>query len=115
MRHRMGWAESTYESPSTSAAACLLIGVGVTLQLIVVGSAPLLTVGRLILGMGVGAISNAVPLYLSEVPPTSASTPWLSCSGLAHLMQCASKVIRGAVISSWQLMLAIGQVGRQSV
>ena len=43
------------------------------MQLIVVGSGPLLTVGRLVLGMGVGVISNAVPLYLSEVPPTSTS------------------------------------------
>lgn len=49
----------------------------------------LLIIGRLVLGSGVGIISNAVPLYLSEIPPVN---------------------IRGAVVSSWQLMLAIGQV-----
>jgi SP family sugar:H+ symporter-like MFS transporter len=40
-------------------------------------------------GMGVGIISNCVPLYLSELPPAN---------------------IRGAVVSTWQLTLAIGQV-----
>ncbi|KAK7449812.1 hypothetical protein VKT23_013288 [Stygiomarasmius scandens] len=71
------------------AAACMLVTIGVILQMIVAGSHVLLIVGRLVLGMGVGVISNAVPLYLSEIPPTE---------------------IRGAVVSSWQLMLAIGQV-----
>ncbi|KAF5372878.1 hypothetical protein D9758_001557 [Tetrapyrgos nigripes] len=71
------------------AAACTFVIIGVILQMVVAGSHPLLIVGRLILGMGVGVISNAVPLYLSEIPPTE---------------------IRGVVVSSWQLMLAIGQV-----
>nr|UOP56969.1 putative sugar transport protein [Thecaphora frezii] len=69
-------------------ASALLI-LGIILQLIVAGSKPLLTVGRLVLGTGVGIISNATPLYLSEVAPTA---------------------IRGPIVSSWQLMLAIGQV-----
>ncbi|PWZ00804.1 general substrate transporter [Testicularia cyperi] len=69
--------------------ACALITIGVILQLIVAGSIPLLTLGRAVLGAGVGVISNCTPLYLSEVAPTA---------------------IRGAVVSSWQLMLAIGQV-----
>ena len=53
------------------------------------GSQPLLVVGRFVLGGGVGIISNCVPLYLSELPPAN---------------------IRGAVVSTWQLTLAIGQV-----
>lgn len=56
---------------------------------IVTGSKPLLVVGRFVLGGGVGIISNCVPLYLSELPPAN---------------------IRGAVVSTWQLTLAIGQV-----
>lgn len=55
----------------------------------VTGSKPLLVVGRFVLGGGVGIISNCVPLYLSELPPAN---------------------IRGAVVSTWQLTLAIGQV-----
>lgn len=69
--------------------ACAFVTVGVILQLIIAGSVPLLGTGRAVLGVGVGIISNATPLYLSEIPPTA---------------------IRGAVVSSWQLMLAIGQV-----
>ena len=46
-------------------AAAAFVTLGVILQLVVAGSVPLLGVGRAILGMGVGIISNAVPLYLS--------------------------------------------------
>lgn len=70
-------------------AAIATVAVGAILQLILVGSIPLLVVGRFILGGGVGIISNAVPLYLSEIPPAA---------------------IRGSVVSCWQLSLAIGQV-----
>ncbi|WWC88190.1 uncharacterized protein L201_003095 [Kwoniella dendrophila CBS 6074] len=70
-------------------AAIVLLAIGVVLQMIVIGSSALLTVGRLIAGAGIGIISNAAPLYLSEIPPVE---------------------IRGACVSSWQLMLAIGQV-----
>ncbi|KAF8593875.1 general substrate transporter [Ceratobasidium sp. AG-I] len=66
-----------------------IVTLGTVLQLIVVGSTPLLVVGRLVLGAGVGIASNCVPLYLSEIPPAA---------------------IRGAMVSSWQLFLAIGQV-----
>lgn len=48
-------------------AACFLVTLGVILQMIVAGSVPLLATGRAVLGMGIGCISNAVPLYLSEV------------------------------------------------
>ncbi|KAK6907689.1 hypothetical protein I203_101688 [Kwoniella mangroviensis CBS 8507] len=70
-------------------SAIILLAIGVVLQMIIVGSGALLTVGRLIAGAGIGIISNAAPLYLSEIPPVE---------------------IRGACVSSWQLMLAIGQV-----
>lgn len=69
--------------------ACTLVALGVVLQLVTVGSKALLTLGRGVLGAGVGVISNCTPLYLSEIAPTA---------------------IRGAIVSSWQLMLAIGQV-----
>ncbi|WRT66036.1 uncharacterized protein IL334_002987 [Kwoniella shivajii] len=70
-------------------SAIILLAIGVVLQMIIIGSSALLTVGRLIAGAGIGIISNAAPLYLSEIPPVE---------------------IRGACVSSWQLMLAIGQV-----
>ncbi|SJX61557.1 related to HXT1-Low-affinity hexose facilitator [Sporisorium reilianum f. sp. reilianum] len=69
--------------------ACTLVTIGVILQLVTIGSKALLTLGRGVLGAGVGVISNCTPLYLSEIAPTA---------------------IRGAIVSSWQLMLAIGQV-----
>lgn len=74
--------------------ACFFVTLGVVLQLIVRGSVPLLGVGRAVLGLGVGITSNVVPLYLSEIPPSQ---------------------IRGAVVSCWQLVLAIGQVIGASV
>lgn len=70
-------------------AAVIIVTIGCILQLVVVGSVSLLIVGRLILGIGVGVISNCVPMYLSEIPPAA---------------------IRGSVVSTWQLTLAIGQV-----
>ncbi|CAO1613143.1 unnamed protein product [Parajaminaea phylloscopi] len=70
-------------------AACFFVALGVIIQVIPAGSVPALGVGRAVLGMGVGVISNCTPLYLAEVSPTA---------------------IRGAVVSSWQLLLAIGQV-----
>ncbi|HGY1212960.1 sugar porter family MFS transporter [Citrobacter braakii] len=47
----------------------------------------MLIVGRLILGVGLGVASYATPLYLSEITP---------------------KNIRGAMISAYQLMIALG-------
>ncbi|KAJ9111072.1 hypothetical protein QFC19_001270 [Naganishia cerealis] len=70
-------------------AAVIIVTIGCILQLLVVGSIPLLVVGRFILGVGVGVVSNCVPMYLSEIPPAA---------------------IRGSVVSTWQLTLAIGQV-----
>jgi sugar porter (SP) family MFS transporter len=70
-------------------AACICVSLGAIIQLAANGNIPQLTVGRLVLGMGIGQISNCVPLYLSESSPTA---------------------IRGIVVGSWQLLLAIGQV-----
>ncbi|KAE9399154.1 general substrate transporter [Gymnopus androsaceus JB14] len=69
--------------------ACFLVTIGVIIQISVAGSIAALTTGRAVLGMGIGCISNAVPMYLSEIPPVA---------------------IRGSIVGSWQLMLAIGQV-----
>jgi len=70
-----------------AASLCLIIGA--LLQIIVVGSVGLLTGGRAILGMGIGLLANTTPLYLSEI---------------------STVAIRGVVVGSWQLLLAIGQV-----
>ncbi|CAO1627116.1 unnamed protein product [Sympodiomycopsis kandeliae] len=70
-------------------AACAYVTIGVLIQIIPAGNVAALGAGRAVLGMGVGVVSNATPLYLSEVAPSA---------------------IRGVVVSSWQLMLAIGQV-----
>ncbi|KAK0444228.1 uncharacterized protein EV420DRAFT_1484721 [Desarmillaria tabescens] len=70
-------------------ACVILVTFGAVLQLILTGSIALLVVGRAILGIGVGIVSNCTTLYLAEIPPA---------------------VIRGTMVSSWQLFLAIGQV-----
>jgi MFS family permease len=69
--------------------AVVISSVGAILQIIVAGSVPLLVVGRLVLGIGIGIVSNCAPLYLSEIPHAS---------------------VRGSVVAGWQLLLAIGQV-----
>lgn len=89
------------------AYAC--VNLGAIVQLAVDRSNPQPTVGRLILGIGLGQISNCkhfrvrtykssfvlthlfidVPLYISESSPTA---------------------VRGIVVGSWQFLLAIGQV-----
>lgn len=69
--------------------AISFLTLGTILQLIIAGNLPLLGLGRGFVGMGVGAIANCCPLYLSEI---------------------STAAIRGAVVGSWQLLLAIGQV-----
>lgn len=69
--------------------AMIGIIIGVVIQVAADGQQGVIIAGRIVLGFGVGMISNAVPQYLSEVPNTS---------------------IRGSVVGSWQLVLAIGQV-----
>lgn len=70
-------------------AACAFVTIGVIIQIIPAGNVGALAGGRAVLGMGVGVLSNATPLYLAEVAPVR---------------------FRGAFVSSWQLVLAIGQV-----
>lgn len=69
--------------------AMVAVVIGVIIQVAAEGQQGVIIAGRIVLGFGVGMVSNAVPQYLSEVPNTS---------------------IRGSVVGSWQLILAIGQV-----
>ncbi|GMM27912.1 hypothetical protein DAMA08_006280 [Martiniozyma asiatica (nom. inval.)] len=66
--------------------ACMIFIVGAILQT-AASSVALLVVGRVIAGLGVGFVSSAVVLYISEVTP---------------------KKIRGAVVSSYQFCITIG-------
>lgn len=66
--------------------SCVIFCVGVVLQTIATDQ-PLLIVGRVIAGMGVGVLSSIVPLYQSEAAP---------------------KWIRGAVVSCYQWAITIG-------
>lgn len=73
----------------TLVSACALVTLGTIIQLTSTSRLGVFVGGRLVLGMGIGQISNCVPLYLSEV---------------------SNVHIRGITVGSWQLMLAIGQV-----
>ncbi|TIA89553.1 hypothetical protein E3P99_01987 [Wallemia hederae] len=70
-------------------SACLMGIIGTILQVARVGDHAIFVVGRLILGICVGMMSNGAPLYLSEIVPSE---------------------IRAAVVGSWQCLLALGQV-----
>lgn len=61
----------------------MLVTLGVVLQMIVAGNVPLLGVGRAVLGMGIGVISNSVPLYLSEVRALGPYT-WITASYIVY-------------------------------
>jgi MFS family permease len=65
--------------------ACLIFSVGVILQ-IVSTTIPLLVVGRLIAGFGVGIISSTVILYMSEIAP---------------------RKIRGALVAGYQFAITV--------
>ncbi|KAH9996749.1 general substrate transporter [Xylariaceae sp. FL0662B] len=67
---------------------CIWIIVGVALQL-AAASQPLMTIGRAILGLGVGSFSATSPLYMGEIAPESLRSPLLMC---------------------WQLTLSISQI-----
>ncbi|THY25308.1 hypothetical protein D6D01_05116 [Aureobasidium pullulans] len=69
-------------------AAAMLV-VGVVLQLVTSSSRSLITVGRTIMGLGVGAFSSTSPLYIAEVAPTS---------------------IRGPLLMCWQLSISLSQI-----
>ncbi|WP_206666387.1 sugar porter family MFS transporter [Pseudodesulfovibrio senegalensis] len=66
----------------------LVFGLG-TLMCVAAGSMHMLIVGRLVVGLGIGTASFAVPLYLSEISPPDK---------------------RGALVSLNQLMITIGIV-----
>lgn len=72
----------------TIATAYVIVCLGAVLQTCSKNLAVFI-VGRTILGMGIGILSNAVPLYLSEVPPKS---------------------LRGAMVGSWQFAIDFGKV-----
>ncbi|ORY81421.1 general substrate transporter [Protomyces lactucae-debilis] len=71
------------------AAAMLAVLAGASVQVAASGQQGVIIAGRIILGVGVGLVSNAVPQYLSEIAP---------------------KEIRGVVVGSWQFTLAFAQI-----
>ncbi|KAI5777844.1 general substrate transporter [Geopyxis carbonaria] len=66
--------------------ACVIFSVGVVLQ-VASTAIPLLVVGRVIAGLGVGLVSAIVIMYMSEIAP---------------------KAIRGAIVSGYQWAITVG-------
>ncbi|KAF9875405.1 hypothetical protein CkaCkLH20_07225 [Colletotrichum karsti] len=71
----------------TIVMGCGIFSVGVALQISGTGQLVLMTIGRLVAGLGVGFESAVIILYMSEVAP---------------------KKIRGAVVSAYQFCITIG-------
>ncbi|KAK6004815.1 hypothetical protein QM012_007594 [Aureobasidium pullulans] len=69
--------------------ASTMLAIGVVLQLVTSSSRGLITGGRTIMGLGVGAFSSTSPLYIAEVAPTS---------------------IRGPLLMCWQLTISLSQI-----
>ncbi|KAF4962259.1 hypothetical protein FSARC_9648 [Fusarium sarcochroum] len=72
----------------------IAIVLGVILQLVTSSSKALITVGRVILGFGVGNFSATSPLYIGEISPTSLRTPLLMCW---QLTLSGSQIIAAAI------------------
>ena len=70
----------------TIITGCITFIVGVVLQ-VASTSVPLLVVGRVIAGFGVGIVSAIIILYMSEISP---------------------KAVRGAIVSGYQFAITIG-------
>ncbi|KAJ3031546.1 hypothetical protein HDV00_008248 [Rhizophlyctis rosea] len=81
-----GWAGDRFGRKFAMIYSTMVFAVGVAIQ---TGAAtvPVLTFGRVIAGMGVGLLSDLVPLYHSEVAP---------------------KEIRGSLVATYQLTITIG-------
>ena len=71
---------------TTIIAGCIIFAIGVALQ-IASSSIPLLAVGRIIAGLGVGFVSAIIILYMSEVAP---------------------RKVRGAIVSGYQFAITLG-------
>jgi SP family sugar:H+ symporter-like MFS transporter len=67
--------------------AVVVFLIGNTLQITAMHSWVHMTIGRLVAGFGVGALSIGVPMFQSE---------------------CSPREIRGAVVASYQLMISLG-------
>ncbi|HMC39363.1 MAG TPA: sugar porter family MFS transporter [Acidimicrobiales bacterium] len=83
-----GWSADRFGRKRTAVAVAGLFIVGIVVILLA-PSVWILIAGRFIVGVGVGAASNTVPLYISEIAPARA---------------------RGRLVSVNQLMLTIGIV-----
>jgi len=66
---------------------CLIFSIGIIIQIAAFTSWQQIAVGRLISGLGVGALSIAVPIYQSETLP---------------------RQLRGAIVSTYQLAITAG-------
>ncbi|KAJ3039483.1 hypothetical protein HDV00_012163 [Rhizophlyctis rosea] len=67
--------------------ACVVFAIGVAIQTGTPAQVGVLTFGRVVAGLGVGLLSDIVPLYHSEVAP---------------------KEIRGSLVATYQLTITIG-------
>ena len=74
-------------------------------------SVPFLMCGRVVVGLGVGAASMIVPVYLAEVSPTEIRGSVVAVNNLVITVgQFISSILALALGKNWRLMLGLAGV-----
>jgi len=89
--------------------AAAVIVIGVVLQLVTSSSKSLITVGRAIMGLGVGAFSSTSPLYIAVSTIYSKSAQACSLTSISE-QEVAPTSIRGPLLMCWQLTISLAQI-----
>lgn len=87
---------------------CCVFTVGIVIQLASISAWYQFAIGRFVSGLGVGALSAAVPLYQAETGRLDIN---LQCSTSQTDMQLrltAPKAIRGTLTATYQLFITAG-------
>jgi sugar porter (SP) family MFS transporter len=74
---------------TTILLSCYLLLLGISFEMSGIGGISSVELGRLVGGLGTGLMTNSIPLYLSEIAPSS---------------------MRGRFISTFSVLLALGQM-----
>ncbi|KAJ3049560.1 hypothetical protein HK097_009456 [Rhizophlyctis rosea] len=109
-----GWAADRFGRKWAMIWSTVVFAVGVAIQT-GCSTVPVLTFGRVIAGLGVGLLSDLVPLYHSEVAPKeiryvfrkSTRSFQMSCPSITT-QQMSRQFLSGSLVATYQLTITIG-------